>query len=163
MSDDSFWNGVFKLYHVMNKLETVYGIFQNMDGMTVNFDVSDYINDKKLRIAFNDLPDLGGSKYYLQLLAKGLTNATYTGSSADYTVENMIHLAADGTNTFDSSVKVIEKHPDPSRGCELELTFQDNEVRFLQILIVPDVYTTNDFDAQEDAFDQSVIVSGNDP
>lgn len=132
-----------------------------MEGMTVNFDVNDYINTKKIKVAFNNLPNLAGNHYYLQLIGRGMRNATYTGSSADYTVTNQMFIASDSANTFDSSVKLIEKHPDPSRGCELEIEFADNEVRYLQVLLLPDKNPVNDFDTQEDDFDSTITITGN--
>lgn len=130
--------------------------------MTVNFNVNDYINTKKIKVALENLPDLTpGAKYYLQLIARGLRNATYTGSSADYTVTNQVLIASSDQNTFDSSVKLIEKHPDPSRGCELELEFDDNEVRYFQILLLPDKDPVNSYDDQRSDFDHSVTITGN--
>lgn len=107
--------------------------------MTVDFDMSKFINEKIANVTFNNLPDIA-TKYILQIIADNLKHSSYTGSSADYTVEDWHEDYHDNPNDplYDSCTKLITKHPDPSRGCSLDLEFQSSATNRVMLILYPD-------------------------
>lgn len=110
--------------------------------MTLDFDMRRFINEKIVNITLNNLPDTT-TRWILQIIADNLKHTSYTGSSTDYTVDDWHEDYHDNPSDplYDSCTKLITKHPDPSRGCSLDLEFQSSATNRCMIILYPDLGT----------------------
>lgn len=140
--DETFWSGFFRITNEA-VVKVLYGIARNLDGMTVDFDASRFINEKILNITLNNLPN-DTTKWILQIIADNLKRSSYTGSSADYTVDDWHEDYHDNPDDplYDSCTKLITKHPDPARGCSLDLEFQSSATNRFMLILYPDLAPT---------------------